>query len=125
MAHDHDPYPRFQLSCITEIIRVVRGGTVKAEAPLLCKCCYELTGAGLGITVGEPPGVEPLIGDADFGSDGQLQECQDALEQAEGDINQFGAEGPDAGIGPAEIAMLIQLAMAVLKAIRERRRQGS
>jgi hypothetical protein len=118
----HQPYPTFELDCIRDLVRMVRGRTVRTELPLFAKCVYTLVGAGLAASVGEPDLVEPSFGSADV-SDADLLECQAALQEFEGT---FGAEADGAeAIDPATLAMLIQLAVTLITKWLERRKLGS
>lgn len=126
MAH-HQPYPPFDVECIQDIFRLVRGRTVRDELPLFAKCVYTLVGAGLSITLGEPNDGPMLAGqpaDALEGvSDDELQKCCQALEQAEGEVQTFGAGDAEAEkLDPATLALLIQLAIQVIQAIINRRK---
>lgn len=124
MPHPHAPYPPLSLECVTEIIRMVRGRTVRDEIKLFAKCVYELVGGGLSLFPGEPEEVEPLIGAADVPTD-QLQECKAALEQVQAEAQSFGADADDAeAIDPATLAMLIQLAVTLITKWLERRKNG-
>lgn len=118
----HQPYAPFDLDCIKDIIRMVRGRTVREELPLFAKCVHSLVGAGLGATIGEPDLVEPSFGAADV-SDADLNECAAALQEFEG--QSFGAEADAEAIDPATISLLIQLAMTLIQKWLEKRKLGS
>jgi hypothetical protein len=119
----HQPYAPFDLDCVKDIIRMVRGRTVREELPLFAKCVHTLTGTALGATIGEPYLVEPSFGAAEV-SDADLNEAAAALQEYQG--ASFGAEGDSAeAIDPATLAMLIQLAVTLISKWLERRQQGS
>lgn len=122
MPHPHQPYPALDLECVTEIVRMVRGRTVRDEIKWFAKHVYNLTGAGLSFFPGEPDDVTPIFGgEAAEPTVEQVQECKAALEQAQGELQSFGADENEA-IDPATIAMLIQLAVTLITKWLERRK---
>lgn len=111
----HQPYPAFSAECFGDLIRVVRGGTVREELPLFAKCVYTLAGAALGATVGEPAG--PLAGAAPDAEQSveELRECLASLSALKEDGH--GVYGADeAAIDPATLSLLIQLAVQLISA---------
>lgn len=118
----HEPYPSFSPACFGDIIRIVRGGTVREELPLLAKCLYTLIGASLSATIGEPD--ETFAAAIDSLSVDELGECYSALQGVKEDGPGIYGAGESA-IDPATLAMLIQLGMALLKAWIDRKNQGS
>lgn len=107
----HLDYPAFDIHPVSDIIRIVRTGAIQDESALLAKCAWEIAGAGLGATLGEPdPHDGPFKSSSLEGvSVDKLEECHDALEQADA----FAAAG-DASIPPALKSALIQLAMEAI-----------
>lgn len=122
-AHPHAPYPAFDLDCIRDIIAIVRAGEVRPRLAEFVKCVYILTGAALSVTVGEPEGVEPLVG-APKADDELLEEAKAALAEAEEGLHGFGAAADDAeAIDPATLMLIIQLATKLIEAWLSKRRQ--
>lgn len=117
MEHSHAPYPAFDLDCMREVVRIVRGGTILTEKKLFAKCVYELTGAGLSLTIGEPDVLGPFAGTVEP-SLTDLEDCCSALQ----DADVFGA-AEDEAIDPATIMLLVELAVKIITAIIERRKQ--
>ncbi len=116
----HVAYPAFSLDCVRNVVRIVRGGTVAAELKLFAKCVWSLTGTGLGAAIGEPGEVEPVFAAVD---EGELKECLAALEVAYDDGMVYGAG--ETAIDPVTLSIMIDLAVKLLKAWIERRKQGS
>ncbi len=119
MSHVHPPYAAFDVDCVKDTIRIVRGGTVKEELPLFAKCVHTLVGAGLGATIGEPPG--PVAADA--ATEVAVEECSlTALEECRHALEDFEEDGPGvygadpAAIDPATLQMLIALAVQLITA---------
>lgn len=112
-------YPAFSLEVVQGIVRIVRGRTVAAEYQLFVKLVWSIVGTGLGATIGEPANVEPVFGAVD---DGELTECQAALEAAYEEGMAYGGAEGEAAIDPATIAILIDLAIKIITRIIERRR---
>ncbi len=119
MPHVHPPYAAFDVDCVKDVIRIVRSGSVKDELPLFAKCVHTLVGAGLGATIGEPPG--PVAADAvaaaaiEECSLSDLEACRQSLEDLEEDgPGTFGAD--PAAIDPATLQMLIALAVQLITA---------
>lgn len=119
MPHVHPPYAAFDVDCVKDVIRIVRSGSVKDELPLFAKCVHTLVGAGLGATIGEPPGpvaanavVDEALAECSLA---ELEECRHALEDLEEDgPGTFGAD--PAAIDPATLQMLIALAVQLITA---------
>jgi hypothetical protein len=127
MPHVHPPYAAFDVDCVKDVIRIIRGGTVREELPLFAKCVHTLVGAGLGATIGEPPG--PLAADAvaetavEECSLSSLEECRHVLEDLQEDgPGTFGAD--PAAIDPATLQMLIALAVQLITAWINRKKSA-
>lgn len=121
----HRPYPQLQLECVTSLIDITRRGALRAEIKEAAKCAYELGGAVLGATVGEPADlivgddvretfVEPSLQD--------LETCYAQLSASAPELEAFGAEDPNAQLDPATVALIIQLAMKALEFFMNRKR---
>lgn len=127
MSHVHPPYAAFDVDCVKDVLRIVRSGSVKDELPLFAKCVHTLVGAGLGATIGEPPGplaasavAETAVEECSLSS---LEECRHVLEDLQEDgPGTFGAD--PAAIDPATLAVLIQLAVQLLNAWINRRKSA-
>lgn len=127
MPHVHPPYAAFDVDCVKDVIRIIRGGTVREELPLFAKCVHTLVGAGLGATIGEPPGplaasavAETVVEECSLSS---LEECRHVLEDLQEDgPGTFGAD--EAAIDPATLAVLIQLAVQLLNAWINRKKSA-
>lgn len=121
----HTPYPSFSLLCVQEVIRIVRGGTLKDELALFVKCAYTLTGSFLGTTIGEP-GEEHAVGSVETASVDEIKECKDALElvafQGFVDVDSETLFGNDeTAIDPATLALIVQLAIKLISKWLENR----
>lgn len=127
MPHVHPPYAAFDVDCVKDVIRIIRGGTVREELPLFAKCVHTLVGAGLGATIGEPPGplaasavAETAVEECSLSS---LEECRHVLEDLQEDgPGTFGAD--PAAIDPATLQMLIALAVQLITAWINRKKSA-
>lgn len=127
MPHVHPPYAAFDVDCVKDVIRIIRGGTVREELPLFAKCVHTLVGAGLGATIGEPPGplaaaavAETVVEECSLSS---LEVCRHALEDLQEDgIGPCGAD--PAAIDPATLQMLIALAVQLITAWINRKKSA-
>jgi hypothetical protein len=104
----HTPYPDFSAHVIQDLIGVVRGGELAEQTPLALKCCWEVAGAGLKATVGEPDEHET------FGSEApaSYEEVKEAAALMKSEVNLYAGEK---AIGPLA-AILIQAAVEALLA---------
>lgn len=121
----HRPYPSLQLECVTTLIDITRRGALRAEIKEAAKCAYELGGAVLGVTVGEP--ADLIVGDAarETYVEPSLQEletCHAQLTASAPELEAFGAEDAEAQIDPATMALIIQLALKALEFFMNRKR---
>jgi hypothetical protein len=125
----HQPYPKFSLECATELWRILRQRSLRDESVLAAKCSYTLSGAGLGLLVGEPPDVEPSFGDAgpelDLETAESLRsEMQTFLDEGE---RSFGDAKGEAAIDPIVMVFIVEGIKLALKAIEswiKKRREG-
>lgn len=116
----HQPYPPFQLECVTEIVSIVRRGAVREELKSFAKHAYTLQGAIQGAIIGEPDDIGPLIGSAQIDPD-KLTEAHDALVEAQGQLQSFGAGETEAeAIDPETILLIVQLVAKLIEALRKR-----
>lgn len=128
----HRPYPSLQLECVTTLIDITRRGALRAEIKEAAKCAYELGGAVLGVTVGEP--ADLIVGDASSGDNGapfsetyvepslqELETCHAQLTASAPELEAFGAEDAEAQIDPATMALIIQLALKALEFFMNRK----
>lgn len=122
------PYPALDAECLQTIVRLVRNGQVRDEFKLFAKCVYSLVGAGLGLVVGEPDPSTRQFSVEDL-PDEDLTAAQSALSDlAEDGVPQAAiADGddPQKAMDPATVALLIQMAIKVIGAIIERRKNRS
>lgn len=125
MAHAHRPYEPFRLDCVTELWRIISTRKVREETALFLKEVHSLIGSGFLMFVGEPEGVEPLVGDAlDDGAIEHLQGLQDRCKAAleDGIPETFGA-GAEEAITPDQILLIIQVVSMVIDWIKKRREE--
>lgn len=123
----HQPYPTFDVDCAKDIYRIVTSGQIVEEKSLFAKCVYTLVGAGLGLTLGEPDDVKPLLLAAEGIDLATLEQCREALAGvADTGLPPGMMAAPDAGekaIDPATLAMLIQLAVQLITAFINRKKK--
>lgn len=121
----HQQYPPFSLECVTNIVRIVRARAIAEERALFAKCVYELVGAGLAMSVGEPSDG-PFAGSNEVLESTkveELEDCRAALSEAQGQVESFGAAVDEkVGLDPATLALLLQIGMKLLEAIIARRK---
>lgn len=120
----HQPYPPFQLECLTTIVRIVRSKAIAEERALFAKCLYEILGAGLALGFGEPDG--PILtgqesAELEAASTAELMKCCEALESAQSEVQSVG-DAEAKAIDPATLAILIDLAIRIITAIINRRK---
>lgn len=115
----HQPYPPFQLECVTEIVSIVRRGAVREELKSFAKHAYTLQGAIQGAIIGEPDDIGPLIGSAQI-DPFKLAEAHDALVNAQGQLQSFGAAEDAEAIDPETILLIVQLVAKLIEALRKR-----
>ena len=130
----HRPYPNLDLGCIKTVIDIGRRGAIKAEIKTFAKCGYELLGAGLSITVGEPDDVIPIDGVTMVGvapveepTVEQVEEAQGYLIAALPDLEAYGAQATEAGIeaiDPATLALIVQLVLKGIELWLSRKKGG-
>lgn len=116
----HHPYPEtLPVECVTEIIGIVRSGEVREKVDHLANCAWTIAGYGLRVSLGEPQHEETFgsAGDVD-----QLEECKAALESACSEQESFGAAADAEAIDPATLAIILQLAIKVITALINRRK---
>lgn len=121
----HRPYPQLQLECVTTLIDITRRGALRSEIKEAAKCAYELGGAMLGVTVGEP--ADLIVGDATREtfvepSLQDLETCHAQLVASAPELEAFGAEVAAEAIDPATMAIIIQLALKALEFFMNRKR---
>lgn len=125
MGHTHAPYEQFSVTCLMELIKIVRSGTVREELALFCKCIHTLIGGALLASVGEPPGpmetgtftleAEPTLA--------ELEECYNTLAAMKEDGPGIYGAG-EMALDPAMITMFIQMGMMLLKAWIDRKKSA-
>jgi hypothetical protein len=121
----HAPYPPFSLDCVRELYRIITSGAIRTEIKLFAKCTYELVGSGLALVPGEPEDVQPIFGEV--GGDGyaeldKLQHELVAVKEVGLPPEMYGASD-DAAIDPSTLMLLIDLALKLIQAIRNRRKK--
>lgn len=117
-------YQPFSLAPITDLARIIRGGTIKEDSRLFCKAGHTLAGTGLGVYPGEPEGVEELTLAAAVDSDvptEAIEDCVGAIDGLLDDGLPAKGEGEEA-FDPTTILMILQIVGPFLKKLIERRR---
>jgi hypothetical protein len=128
----HRPYPNLDIECVTTLIDIGRRGAIRTEIKSFAKCGYELLGAGLLITVGEPDDVIPIdgvtsvgFGDAPEPTIEQVEEAHGYLTAALPDLESYGAEeGGAEAIDPATLTMIVTLILKGLELWLSRKKGG-
>lgn len=121
---DHTPYPDFSAHIIQDVVGIARNGSFSQQKPLAAKCAWEVIGAALKVTLGEPGAHEPTFGALENASVEDLEQAQESLRQILATGETFGADEADAAIDPM-VLMLMQIAFQLVTKWLENRRQGS
>lgn len=122
---DHLEYPDFSTHVLTDIVGIARSGDLMGQLPLAGKCAWEIAGAGLKLTVGEPADHGPVFGASAELQAASVEEIEEAISALE-TLNQgtFGANVGAKAINPF-VLMLIQAALAALMELLAKKNQGS
>lgn len=115
IGHTHEPYPQFSVECLKDLLRIIRGGTVREELALFAKCLYSMVGAALSATIGDPPGPMASVERQAEPTTEELEECHAALASMREDGHGIYGSG-EAAIDPATLTILINLAVQLITA---------
>lgn len=123
VGHTHEPYPQFSVECLKDLLRIIRGGTVREELALFAKCLYSMVGAALSATIGDPPGPVASTERLADPTNEELEECRAALASMKEDGHGiYGAN--EAAIDPATLTLIINLAVQLITAWLAKRKNA-
>lgn len=114
------PYPQsLPLDCITRIVGLIRNREVSANKAEFFHCVWEVQGFAQKSLVGDADhsfGASPVVG-----YDAELRDCCAALKDFHDDGESFGATAADESLDPATIIMLVQVAIALIQKLLNRK----